>query len=90
MDKRLRSWTSSLDPDSTALVPNKLVLVTAEGNPGKINSLDDLKTTEASSQSARRRPLRHPGTRKLKKHDITLKNATTEGRSPTLATGHHR
>lgn len=34
------------DSKTNVLVTNKLVLVTAEGNPGKINSLDDLKTTD--------------------------------------------
>ena len=40
--KKLGEFSGS---DSTVLVTNKLVLVTAEGNPGKINSLDDLKNT---------------------------------------------
>ena len=41
--KKLDQFSAS---ETNVLVTNKLVLVTAEGNPGKINSLDDLKTTE--------------------------------------------
>ena len=39
------------DSKTDVLVTNKLVLVTAEGNPGKINSLDDLKVTTGNADA---------------------------------------
>ena len=69
------------------LVTNKLVLVTAEGNPGKINSLDDLKTTEGVVAVCKEDvPCGTIAHQELKKHDITLKNATTESKVTDVAT----
>ena len=82
--KKLDEFSGS---DSTVLVTNKLVLVTAEGNPGKINSLDDLKTTEGVVAVCKEDVLCGTLTHEeLKKHDITLKNATTEGKVTDVAT----
>ena len=82
--KKLDEFSGS---DSTVLVTNKLVLVTAEGNPGKINSLDDLKTTEGVVAVCKEDvPCGTLAHEELKKHDITLKNATTEGKVTDVAT----
>lgn len=82
--KKLDEFSGS---DSTVLVTNKLVLVTAEGNPGKINSLDDLKTTEGVVAVCKEDvPCGTLAYEELKKHDITLKNATTEGKVTDVAT----
>ena len=68
--KKLDEFSGS---DSTVLVTNKLVLVTAEGNPGKINSLDDLKTTEGVVAVCKEDvPCGTLAHEELKKHDITL------------------
>ncbi|WP_413040098.1 molybdate ABC transporter substrate-binding protein [Rothia mucilaginosa] len=75
------------DSETNVLVTNKLVLVTAEGNPGKINSLDDLKTTEGVVAVCKEDvPCGTLAHEELKKHDITLKNATTEGKVTDVAT----
>lgn len=82
--KKLDEFSGS---DSTVLVTNKLVLVTAEGNPGKINSLDDLKTTEGVVAVCKEDvPCGTLAHEELKKHDVTLKNATTEGKATDVAT----
>jgi len=82
--KKLDEFSGS---DSTVLVTNKLVLVTAEGNPGKINSLDDLQTTEGVVAVCKEDvPCGTLAHEELKKHDITLKNATTEGKVTDVAT----
>ena len=82
--KKLDEFSGS---DSTVLVTNKLVLVTAEGNPGKINSLDDLKTTEGVVAVCKEDvPCGTLAHEELKKHDITLKNTTTEGKVTDVAT----
>ena len=79
--KKLDQFSNS---ETNVLVTNKLVLVTAEGNPGKINSLEDLKTTEGVVAICKEDvPCGTIAHQELKKHDITLKNATTESRSPT-------
>ena len=63
------------------------VLVTAEGNPGKINSLDDLKNTNGVVAVCKEDvPCGTLAHQELKKHDITLKNATTEGKVTDVAT----
>ena len=75
------------DSKTNVLVTNKLVLVTAEGNPGKINSLDDLKTTDGVVAVCKEDvPCGTIAHQELKKHDITLKNATTEGKVTDVAT----
>lgn len=82
--KKLGEFSGS---DSTVLVTNKLVLVTAEGNPGKINSLDDLKNTNGVVAVCKEDvPCGTLAHQELKKHDITLKNATTEGKVTDVAT----
>ena len=75
------------DSKTNVLVTNKLVLVTAEGNPGKINSLDDLKTTDGVVAVCKEDvPCGTIAHQELKKHDITLKNATTESKVTDVAT----
>lgn len=82
--KKLGEFSGS---DSTVLATNKLVLVTAEGNPGKINSLDDLKNTNGVVAVCKEDvPCGTLAHQELKKHDITLKNATTEGKVTDVAT----
>ena len=82
--KKLNEFSNS---ETNVLVTNKLVLVTAEGNPGKINSLDDLKTTEGVVAVCKEDvPCGTLAHEELKKHDITLKNATTEGKVTDVAT----
>ena len=73
--KKLGEFSGS---DSTVLVTNKLVLVTAEGNPGKINGVVAVCKEDVPCGT-----LAH---QELKKHDITLKNATTEGKVTDVAT----
>ena len=86
--KKLGEFSGS---DSTVLVTNKLVLVTAEGNPGKINSLDDLKNTNGVVAVCKEDvPCGTLAHQELKKHDITLKNATTEGTVTDAATTWNR
>jgi len=81
--KKLNEFSNS---ETNVLVTNKLVLVTAEGNPGKINSLDDLKTTEGVVAVCKEDvPCGTLAHEELKKHDITLKNATTEGKVTDVA-----
>ena len=81
------SSTASAASSQAVLVTNKLVLVTAEGNPGKINSLDDLKTTEGVVAVCKEDvPCGTIAHQELKKHDITLKNATTESKVTDVAT----
>ena len=82
--KKLDQFSAS---ETNVLVTNKLVLVTAEGNPGKINSLDDLKTTEGVVAVCKEDvPCGTIAHQELKKHDITLKNATTESKVTDVAT----
>ena len=82
--KKLNEFSNS---ETNVLVTNKLVLVTAEGNPGKINSLDDLKTTEGVVAVCKEDvPCGTIAHQELKKHDITLKNATTESKVTDVAT----
>ena len=82
--KKLNEFSNS---ETNVLVTNKLVLVTAEGNPGKINSLDDLKTTEGVVAVCKEDvPCGTLAHEELKKHDITLKNATTESKVTDVAT----
>ena len=82
--KKLDQFSNS---ETDVLVTNKLVLVTAEGNPGKINSLDDLKTTEGVVAVCKEDvPCGTIAHQELKKHDITLKNATTESKVTDVAT----
>ena len=82
--KKLDQFSGS---ETNVLVTNKLVLVTAEGNPGKINSLDDLKTTDGVVAVCKEDvPCGTIAHQELKKHDITLKNATTEGKVTDVAT----
>ena len=82
--KKLDQFSTS---ETNVLVTNKLVLVTAEGNPGKINSLDDLKTTEGVVAVCKEDvPCGTIAHQELKKHDITLKNATTESKVTDVAT----
>ena len=69
------------------IATNKLVLVTAEGNPGKINSLDDLKNTEGVVAVCKVNvPCGTLADEELKKHHIELKNATTEGNVSEVTT----
>ena len=82
--KKLDQFSNS---ETNVLVTNKLVLVTAEGNPGKINSLDDLKTTDGVVAVCKEDvPCGTIAHQELKKHDITLKNATTESKVTDVAT----
>ena len=82
--KKLDQFSAS---ETNVLVTNKLVLVTAEGNPGKINSLDDLKTTDGVVAVCKEDvPCGTIAHQELKKHDITLKNATTESKVTDVAT----
>ena len=82
--KKLDQFSNS---ETNVLVTNKLVLVTAEGNPGKINSLEDLKTTEGVVAICKEDvPCGTIAHQELKKHDITLKNATTESKVTDVAT----
>ena len=82
--KKLDQFSGS---ETNVLVTNKLVLVTAEGNPGKINSLDDLKTTDGVVAVCKEDvPCGTIAHQELKKHDITLKNATTESKVTDVAT----
>ncbi len=82
--KKLDQFSAS---ETNVLVTNKLVLVTAEGNPGKINSLDDLKTTDGVVAVCKEDvPCGTIAHQELKKHDITLKNATTGGKVTDVAT----
>jgi len=82
--KKLDQFSAS---ETNVLVTNKLVLVTAEGNPGKINSLDDLKTTDGVVAVCKEEvPCGTIAHQELKKHDITLKNATTESKVTDVAT----
>ncbi len=82
--KKLDQFSAS---ETNVLVTNKLVLVTAEGNPGKINTLDDLKTTQGVVAVCKEDvPCGTIAHQELKKHDITLKNATTESKVTDVAT----
>ena len=82
--KKLDQFSNS---ETNVLVTNKLVLVTAEGNPGKINSLEDLKTTEGVVAICKEDvPCGTIAHQELKKHDITLKNATTDSKVTDVAT----
>ena len=82
--KELSEFSGS---EPTVLATNKLVLVTADGNPGKINSLEDLKNTDGVVAICKEDvPCGTLAHQELKKHDITLKNATTEGKVTDVAT----
>ena len=82
--KKLDQFSNS---ETNVLVTNKLVLVTAEGNPGKITSLDDLKTTDGVVAVCKEDvPCGTIAHQELKKHNITLKNATTESKVTDVAT----
>ena len=82
--KKLDQFSAS---ETDVLVTNQLVLVTAEGNPGKINSLDDLKTTDGVVAICKEDvPCGTIAHQVLTKHDITLKNATTESKVTDVAT----
>ena len=75
------------DAKREVIATNKLVLVTAEGNPGKINSLDDLKNTEGVVAVCKVNvPCGTLADEELKKHHIELKNATTEGNVSEVTT----
>ena len=75
------------DAKREVIATNKLVLVTAEGNPGKINSLDDLKNTEGVVAVCKvNAPCGTLADEELKKHHIELKNATTEGNESEVTT----
>ena len=75
------------DAKREVIATNKLVLVTAEGNPGKINSLDDLKNSEGVVAVCKVNvPCGTLADEELKKHHIELKNATTEGNVSEVTT----
>lgn len=75
------------DSKPTVITTNKLVLVTAEGNPGKINSLDDLKSTEGTVAICKEDvPCGTLAHKELKDHGIELHSASTEGDVSKVAT----
>ena len=71
----------------SVIATNKLVLVTAENNPGKINSLDDLKTTEGTVAICKEDvPCGTLAHKELKDHGIELKSASTEANVGAVTT----
>jgi len=72
---------------SEVIATNKLVLVTADGNPGKINSIDDLKNTDGTVAICKEDvPCGTLAHKELKDHNIELKNATNESNVAAVTT----
>lgn len=87
MDNATQNLEELKDVKTEVIATNKLVLVTAEGNPGKINSLDDLKNTDGVvAVCAAEVPCGKLAHQELKAHDITLKNATNESKVTDVST----
>lgn len=90
-DKKNMDKAAKLDEfkgsKSEVIATNKLVLVTADGNPGKINSIDDLKNTDGTVAICKEDvPCGTLAHKELKDHNIELKNATNESNVAAVTT----
>jgi len=77
----------AVDHAIVGLVDQAEWLVTADGNPGKINSIDDLKNTDGTVAICKEDvPCGTLAHKELKDHNIELKNATNESNVAAVTT----